>query len=445
MTSFSHASGSSIPVVELNTTMRGVEYLLPRGSRTGRACGGLFLVVFGLFFLTPPTVIVLALSINGDLGKEEWWAYLFTIPFFLVGGGAVLFGLLAWFGRTWTFIEDDAVVVRFGLPFLRFTRRHPTGSVRAVTLAPSPLRTGTGLADIRLTLANGKQVAVAEQYDPATIRPMAEDLAMRCQLMLDDRTRGYVEDPAVGQFSARARSGGVVGTGAPAHGRPANVVLSAPAGSGGPWALLFAAIFWNGISWTIAVVMWFTVKDAWCPMMFISLFCAIGILLIYGVVTKFMAAARMHEPIVRISYQPLYLGEAFTCWIEQQAKRQVTITCLVVKLICRESATYRRGTSTTTVTHDVYSNAITTAENETIDVGRPLSAELNFQIPPDSMHTFDASHNKIQWLLDVRTQIPRWPDYTAQVMVHVAPKRCGLPAPGDATGPAGAGPRGSMS
>ena len=39
------------------------------------------------------------------------------------------------------------------------------------------------------------------------------------------------------------------------------------------------------------------------------------------------------------------------------------------------------------------------------------------------MHSFQARNNKIQWLVETRTEIAGWPDYTSAFALEVAPRR----------------------
>ena len=49
------------------------------------------------------------------------------------------------------------------------------------------------------------------------------------------------------------------------------------------------------------------------------------------------------------------------------------------------------------------------------------SAELH--LPEDTMHSFDAPHNKIQWSLSLHGTIDRWPDVSDEFPLNVQPRR----------------------
>jgi hypothetical protein len=57
-----------------------------------------------------------------------------------------------------------------------------------------------------------------------------------------------------------------------------------------------------------------------------------------------------------------------------------------------------------------------TAEPEEIVAGKS-----QFQIPTDSMHSLNASNNKIKWQIQLRADIPNWPDVSASFPIRVVP------------------------
>ncbi|HTL31014.1 MAG TPA: hypothetical protein VL282_17420, partial [Tepidisphaeraceae bacterium] len=47
--------------------------------------------------------------------------------------------------------------------------------------------------------------------------------------------------------------------------------------------------------------------------------------------------------------------------------------------------------------------------------------EATFDIPQDTMHSFEAGNNKIIWELKIRGEIARWPDMSADYPVQIVP------------------------
>ncbi|MBI1903639.1 MAG: PH domain-containing protein [Planctomycetia bacterium] len=397
---------------QIKPTARGVEYVLPQRVGGARLGCGVIGILFGCGFMVPP-LMVLGMANQAQPGQGGWMAVLFAIPFLAVGLIAVCISLTVMFGRTYATIDDQVLLLQFGLGPLRFWRRVPLTNIKAVMLAPTAGKRLSGSADVSLTLADGKTFPMAQGLAPDYLRPIAEDLAARCPLTLDDRTRRAAADADAGPIVPRPPA---------TIFRRENVVLT-PAASSGNWlGLLIFAVIWNGISWTIAVVI-FTQEAGVCPILFISLFLLVGLLAAAGTAAKMLAMSRFHPPVVTVSVQPLFLGEPFICQVVQRAKKLVQIDRINLKLICRESATYRSGTNTVTVNHDAWTAEAIVAEGATADPLRPIEALHEWRIPPDGMHTFHAARNKIEWILRVHTDVPRWPDYTIDLPLVVAPRR----------------------
>jgi hypothetical protein len=85
----------------------------------------------------------------------------------------------------------------------------------------------------------------------------------------------------------------------------------------------------------------------------------------------------------------------------------------------REEATYQRGTDTITE-HEVFAtfDLINTQNDWEIPKG---AKELT--IPSDTMHSFEASANKIIWEIKVAGEIVRWPDIDQNFPITVRPIR----------------------
>jgi hypothetical protein len=397
---------------QIKPTARGVEYVLPRQIGGARLGCGVIGLLFGCGFLVPP-LMVLGVAQQGQAGPGGWMAVLFALPFLAVGLVAVCVALLVMFGHSYAAIEDQVLILRFGVGPLRFWRRVPLATITGVMLAPAAGKWLSGNADLAVIRADGKRVPVAQGLPPDYLRPIAHDLAARCQLTLDDRTRSAAH-VAAGEPLVPRPPAAVV--------RRENVVLTPAAGSAGWIGLLIFALIWNGVAWPIAIVI-ITQDAGVCPILFISVFLLAGLALAAGAVAKILAMSRFHPPVVTVSVQPLFLGEPFVCQVVQRAKKPVQINRINLKLICRESATYRSGTNTVTVNHDAWTAEAVVAEGATADSLRPIEALHQWQIPPDGMHTFHAAKNKIEWILRIHTDVPRWPDYTMELPLVVAPRR----------------------
>ena len=171
---------------------------------------------------------------------------------------------------------------------------------------------------------------------------------------------------------------------------------------------LFAA-FWNGIVWTILIAAILPGILAgsggeWIPLLFVSLFALIGLGLFGMVIHQLLALTnpRLRLIVNRRAFHP---GEVLELEWECSGNPS-RITTVTIALEGRESATYTRGTDTTTETHVFARLPVATLE----DAVAMLGGRSKLQLPADTVPTFIAAHNKIEWILTVRGVIPRWPD-----------------------------------
>lgn len=188
---------------------------------------------------------------------------------------------------------------------------------------------------------------------------------------------------------------------------------------------IFLCIFgliWNGIVWGIMIFAiipdmshdWFMS----IPLIFISVFALIGIVIIGIAIYQFLALFNP-KPILEVSNGSPALGETIDLhWnLEGRSER---VRELTIKLEGVESARYQRGTDTVTDTHTFHEEALYTTDDPNLIL---LGGQCEVTIPSDLMHSFEASNNKIIWRLTVHGDIKRWPDVNQKFNFVVRPLR----------------------
>ena len=146
----------------------------------------------------------------------------------------------------------------------------------------------------------------------------------------------------------------------------------------------------------------------------------VGLFMVGAAVRTMLARARMTPPVVAMSSSTPRVGEIFTVDYQQTFRASTKVQLLRLSLILRESATYRRGTDTVTVTHDHYVQTYDLPSRQ-FSGGETMQERRQFQIPPQSMHSFAASRNKLNWCLKVLVQVPGWPDFDDEFSLTVQP------------------------
>ncbi len=184
---------------------------------------------------------------------------------------------------------------------------------------------------------------------------------------------------------------------------------------------IFVAVFWNGI---LSVFLWqqvaafqrrgFAALD-WFPTLFLVPFVLVGLGMI-GFVLYTLLAMFNPRPTLVVSSAAIPLGEDLqVTW--SFSGRVNSIREFKITLKGTERATYRRGTTTTT-------DKATFAEITIVETTEMFDMEqgsANVTIPADTMHSFDAPNNEIDWTLEVHGAIPLWPDVSASFSITVLP------------------------
>ena len=185
-------------------------------------------------------------------------------------------------------------------------------------------------------------------------------------------------------------------------------------------AISIFALFWNGIVsvFVVPAVMGKSVPTG--VLIFMIPFILIGILLIFLVLR---AILQLFNPklTLRISPGALQLGgRGQLSWnIAGNASR---VRKLTFTLLGEERATYRRGTDTTTATEKFYRKEILSITlSPQIQTG-----STSFEIPADSIHTFNGRNNKIRWYLEGKGEIANWPDLEHSVDITVIAAKSGV-------------------
>ncbi|MBC8141615.1 MAG: hypothetical protein H7Y38_09270 [Armatimonadetes bacterium] len=149
---------------------------------------------------------------------------------------------------------------------------------------------------------------------------------------------------------------------------------------------------------------------------------AIGLTILGVALLPQIRAWKITPPEIDVSREAVRLGESFDFRYYQAFKDRLDLDFARVEFFMRETAIYRRGTDTYTETHEVpvYTKEIPRGSYR---AGDHLDLSHRFTVPPDGMHTFLGSNNRIEWLLRVKVSIARWPDVNETYPVRVLPER----------------------
>lgn len=178
--------------------------------------------------------------------------------------------------------------------------------------------------------------------------------------------------------------------------------------------VIFLALFWNGI---VSIFVYQVVQDKhdWLFALFLIPFVLIGIALICGVFYCFLTLFNPRPKLI-LSSGAAHPGERVNLKWEFTGHTE-SIRKLNISLEGYEESKYRRGTSTYT-DKSVFERVIIMDTDDSMKIPCGQSA---FTVPPGTMHTFEASNNKIIWVLKINGVISFWPDIKQEFPFTVLP------------------------
>jgi hypothetical protein len=194
------------------------------------------------------------------------------------------------------------------------------------------------------------------------------------------------------------------------------------------------AVVWLAISWRIDAIplcfATFTLGDReaagyFCVWVIRALFSlpsiAIGVGFLVWALRPIVAGVRLSKPVITVSNATPRVGEEVTFTYYQSFKRATDVSRILFQLFFRESARYRRGTDTYTVTHDqVFQQFEYPARR--FETGETLNVRRDLLIPADAMHTFVAANNQLRWFVKSEIKMTGWLDFVAEREIQVMPE-----------------------
>ncbi|QEF96295.1 hypothetical protein Mal15_03220 [Stieleria maiorica] len=104
-----------------------------------------------------------------------------------------------------------------------------------------------------------------------------------------------------------------------------------------------------------------------------------------------------------------------------QPKRRFTINSISAELTGTEVCISGSGSNRTTHRNTFFTDRHELEGAATLQAGDRKEFQLDFPIPGDVPYSFDLSDNDLVWTIELRVDIPRWPDWTHSLKLLVAP------------------------
>ncbi|MBS0210586.1 MAG: DUF3592 domain-containing protein [Planctomycetes bacterium] len=186
--------------------------------------------------------------------------------------------------------------------------------------------------------------------------------------------------------------------------------------------LIAACIFWNGLTLVFVSMAiqkhWAGAADWGFTLTLLPLL-AVGGVLIALAIRQVRGKAAIGQTIIEIDDHPLVPGGKYSLFLAQSG--QLRFDDYRLLLVCEEEVKYLQGTNLRTAAHRTYEHEIARHEPLSITHDNRLEDQLEFEIPPSAMHSFQSGHHRIVWKLVVSAHAAGCPDLTRQYSIIVSP------------------------
>jgi hypothetical protein len=187
-----------------------------------------------------------------------------------------------------------------------------------------------------------------------------------------------------------------------------------------PGCLMGFAVAWTLFSCGMAAIM-LTNEPNVFGILFISLFIIIGLGLMAYAGMTYYTRFKVGKPDFLLSHTEARLGEKIDFSFTHTFRSNIKFNWMKTQLIFRETATYQRGTDTTTVTKN---HIMDEYEEPGFDFqgGQILSKAYSFHIPEDGMHTLKVRRNALEWFIKFEADISSLPNFVEEFELVVLPE-----------------------
>ena len=167
---------------------------------------------------------------------------------------------------------------------------------------------------------------------------------------------------------------------------------------------LFVCLFWNGI---VSVFLTFYISglvkgtakgffEKWGLGLFLTPFVCVGLFLLWAF---FKELKNIFAPVISIT---LKKGLEWSCGESVELRWDIPYSAkvdhLIIDFICKEYATYRQGSSTSTDEETVAEYSI--YDKKSLN----FTGSCKFTVPENLMPSFESNNNKIEWAVRVQTK-----------------------------------------
>ncbi len=136
---------------------------------------------------------------------------------------------------------------------------------------------------------------------------------------------------------------------------------------------------------------------------------------------KKMLASRLGKVELQTPHLVVGVGEGWPLELQFTPKKNCQINGIEVKIRCRESATAGSGTNKTTRRHTVLEEVYVLESAAELTAGELFDQRYSVPFPETGAYSLNEGSNTIEWMVEVRIDIPAFPDWKSKQTVQVLP------------------------
>ncbi len=147
----------------------------------------------------------------------------------------------------------------------------------------------------------------------------------------------------------------------------------------------------------------------------------LGCLVLFLALRKSLAEKRIGKVVLRWGSLRVAPGGSVLLGLSFTPRKSSTLNGITANLVATERCVSGSGTNKTTHTHKVHQRTVTLAGQGQFTAGKPIQLDAVVPIPKTNAFSFSASDNELTWSLEVRIDIPMWPDWVDKRVLTVRP------------------------
>ncbi len=150
-----------------------------------------------------------------------------------------------------------------------------------------------------------------------------------------------------------------------------------------------------------------------------GMFVFAGSFMAYKIIQSALAEKKLGEVKCEVNSKVLKAGDKLRCSVSFMPQSKVNINCIAITLSVNEKSISGSGTNKKTYYHCLFKDEQTFLRNTKFEKGGYAGDNAIFELPVDAVASFTASNNSIDWDVNIRIDIARWPDWSEVISLEV--------------------------